>query len=600
MFAVMGVQAQVEKGYYTITNNGNGKYINVLGRKTVGFAPDNTSLPGTVYLIQADQKKSKNVGEGEENDYTVTTLRSQGIDLPGYAVRGVKYVDEIVDIVVEKLRLDGGGNLFGETGVDAILDKFHESFDYNIYLEPAGTDEEGNKQFRIYGKTPSMQPVVDFYGEHKDQIQAKLPMLEDRINEVIKKVRDKLNGQGSYILQPYSIHDVWKRMGGVDSGLTEPEAGNNAAILAFYDDVLTNKDNVWNFAYESVMMYWERVKYSPSETVQGYLAQLGEYSKYFDRIENIHQDFRYYIVADGNSVDFISQGNAKILDDDKSTIWTVKECETFTKTFDEDIYRTVYQGKSEYFTTFYADFGYEVPEYCKAYAVTDIKALQEGGLAGLTEFEGVIPAQTPVLLMSTKTTAELRLSLKSGTVPEGNMLRGTDYLINEYSVTTPQVKALFEMAKSLLGEESELYKKLVNDYGHLMMRNAGTVNNKYFFGLDVEKDLYNKFEDSPIRTLGNTDNILAFSQEWGKINANEAFLVDEEYDPIKLPVWPDIDRDGKVDVFDVTALIDIVLETTPRQYEDKYDYDVADINSDDSIDVFDVTPLIDIILSSNE
>ncbi len=252
MFAVMGIQAQIEKGYYTITNNG--KYINVLGRKTVGFASDNTSLPGTIYLIQADQKKSKNIGEGEENDYAVTTLRSQGIDLPGYASRGIKYVDEIVDVVVQKLRLEGGGNLFGETGVDAILDKFHESFDYNLYLEPAGTD-----QYRIYGKTPSMQPVVEFYGEHKAEIQAKLPMLEDKINEVIQKVLNKLDGRGTGILKPYYIHDVWTRMGGASSGLTEPVTGDPAAILQFYDDVLTNKDNVWNFAYESVMMYWETI-----------------------------------------------------------------------------------------------------------------------------------------------------------------------------------------------------------------------------------------------------------------------------------------------------------------------------------------------------
>ena len=283
-----------------------------------------------------------------------------------------------------------------------------------------------------------------------------------------------------------------------------------------------------------------------------------------------------------------------IINNDPCSIWTVKECETFTKKFDENTYRTVYQGAKEYFTTFYADFGFEVPEGCKAYAVTDIKALEEGGLAGLTEFDGVVPAQTPVLLMSTETTAELKLSLESGSVPEGNLLKGTDYLIDKYSVTTPQVEGLFEMAKSLLGETSELYQNLVNEYGHLMMRNAGTVNNKYFFGLDVEKDLENQFEDSPIRTLGKEDDILAFSQEWGKINSNEAFLDNEEYNPIKLPVWPDVNRDGEVDIHDVTALIDIVL-FSPEVFE-QYDYDAADVNRDCVIDVNDVTMLIDIVL----
>lgn len=589
MFAVMGVQAQIKKGYYTITNNG--KYINVLGRKTVGFDSDNTSLPGTVYLIQADQKK-KNPGEGEENDYAVTTLRSQGIDLPGYASRGIKYVDEIVDIVVQKLRLEGGGNLFGENGVDAILDKFHESFDYNLYLEPAGAD-----QYRIYGKTPSMQPVVEFYGEHKAEIQAKLPMLEGKINEVIQKVLNKLDGRGTGILKPYYIHDVWTRMGGASSGLTEPVTGDPAAILQFYDDVLTNKDNVWNFAYESVMMYWERVKASP--TAQEYLAKLGDYSKYFDKIENVHPDFRYYIVADGNGVDFISQGNALIINNDPCAIWTVKECETFTKKFDENIYRTVYQGAKEYFTTFYADFGFEVPEGCKAYAVTDIKALEEGGLAGLTEFEGVVPAQTPVLLVSTETTAELKLSLESGTVPEGNLLKGPDYLVNEYQIKTPLLVTLFDMAKGLLGENSTFYEENIAQYEHLMLRNAGTVNNKYFFGLSGDDlgDVEN------LRVLGmgyEGDNILGFHDIWEKVKANEAFLIDEN-DPVKLPVWPDVNRDGNVDVYDINALLEIYLDndfTKPYIYEN-YDHDVADINRDGKIDVYDIQLLIDIYLEAH-
>ena len=589
MFAVMGVQAQIAKGYYTITNNG--KYINVLGRKTVGFASDNTSLPGTVYLIQADKKKSKNVGEGEENDYEVTTLRSQGIDLPGYASRGIKYVDEIVDVVVQKLRLEGGGSLFGETGVDAILDKFHESFDYNLYLEPAGTD-----QYRIYGKTPSMQPVVEFYGEHKDQIQAKLPMLEDKINEVIQKVLNKLDGRGKGILKPYYIHDVWERMGGASSGLTEPVAGDNTAILAFYDDVLTNKDNVWNFAYESVMMYWERVKASP--TAQEYLAKLGDYSKYFDKIENIHPDFRYYIVADGNSVDFISQGNALIINNDPCAIWTVKECENFTKKFDENIYRTVYQGKKEYFTTFYADFGFEVPEGCKAYAVTDIKALEEGGLAGLTEFDGVVPAQTPVLLMSTETTAELKLSTDNGSVPEGNLLKGPDYLVNEYQLKTPLLVTLFDMAKGLLGENSTFYAENIAKYEYLMLRNAGTVNNKYFFGISGDDLLLEDEEgnliDPNLRVLGmGYKNILGFHDIWEKVNANEAFIIDVN-DPVKLPIWPDVTMDGEVDIHDVTALIDIVL-FNPVIIE-QYDYDAADVDRNGDIDVNDVTMLIDIVL----
>ena len=222
----MGIQAQIDKGYYTITNNG--KYINVLGRKTVGFASDNTSLPGTVYLIQADQLKSKNVGEGEADDYEVTTLRSQGVDLPGYARRAMNYVPEIIELVVDKLQLEGGGELFGTTGVDAIYEKFKKGFDYNLYLDPVDKDKN---QYRIYGKTPSMQHVVDFYRENTDKVQAKLPMLEAKINEVIQKILKKTNGSGATILVPYSIHYVWEQMKEKYPSLHEPVEGNTNDIL---------------------------------------------------------------------------------------------------------------------------------------------------------------------------------------------------------------------------------------------------------------------------------------------------------------------------------------------------------------------------------
>ncbi len=57
----------------------------------------------------------------------------------------------------------------------------------------------------------------------------------------------------------------------------------------------------------------------------------------------------------------------------------------------------------------------------------------------------------------------------------------------------------------------------------------------------------------------------------------------------------DVNKDGRVDISDVTALIDIVLgkdSTQPYQY----DHDAADVNDDGRTDISDVTSLIDIIL----
>ena len=55
----------------------------------------------------------------------------------------------------------------------------------------------------------------------------------------------------------------------------------------------------------------------------------------------------------------------------------------------------------------------------------------------------------------------------------------------------------------------------------------------------------------------------------------------------------DVNNDGKVNVSDVTALINMILGTLP------VDQARADVNEDTSVNVSDVTALINLILGSN-
>ena len=58
-------------------------------------------------------------------------------------------------------------------------------------------------------------------------------------------------------------------------------------------------------------------------------------------------------------------------------------------------------------------------------------------------------------------------------------------------------------------------------------------------------------------------------------------------------------RDGKVDISDVTATIDIVLgKDSTEPYV--YDHVAADMNQDGTIDISDVTSLIDFVLGKTE
>ena len=57
----------------------------------------------------------------------------------------------------------------------------------------------------------------------------------------------------------------------------------------------------------------------------------------------------------------------------------------------------------------------------------------------------------------------------------------------------------------------------------------------------------------------------------------------------------DVNRDRKVDITDVTALVDIVLD---KDKEELYDHEAADIDGDNDTTITDVTALVNIILST--
>ena len=566
--------ANVTDGYYNILTR-DGKYVNVAGRKTVNFVSEEAAKTkaGTVIRVEAQTNSNGQV--------EVEILRSQGVDIPGYAERAMNYVPKIVQLVVDKLHAAGSGEILGNDGLDAIMKKFDESFDYHLYLESAGSNS-----YRIYGKTPSMQPVVDFYLENKAKVDAKLPQLEDFINDAIHKLLNKTNGSGASILVDFSLHTVWEKMGGASSGLTEP-TDDDDSIAKFYYDVLTDKDNVWNFAYQTAMIYWGNLK--KHQKFQEIKDELGDYAQYIDKVENIRPDFKYYIVPGTSTLDIISEGNTKIKDKDLSTAWTLKPCTEFTVNFPEANKRG-----DKYYTTLYTDFAYKL-EGVTAMKVT---AVSDAGVAKTEEISGtIIPAQTPVMLVSTAPGDQtLTPTIDAGTAVTDNLLNGPDYLINKYKIKTAQVVTLFNFAKKIFG--GSFYDNYVSEYEHLMARNAGTVNNKYFFGL-TENDLklctyVSDIEDCVVRSLDVDENNknLAFRDHW-TVAANKAFLVSEDHDVIKLYLKGDINMDGDVDIRDVTTLVDYILGENPSPC----DVDACDVNENEVIDVADVTTLVDIILN---
>jgi len=257
----------------------------------------------------------------------------------------------------------------------------------------------------------------------------------------------------------------------------------------------------------------------------------------------------------------------------------------------------VYGGN--YVTTLYTDFAYDLPKSISAYKLTDIN---EQGYAKMEVLDGTIPAQTPVMLVAEDAGVQtLTLNIAPNALADttGNQLHGPDYLINKYEIKTPQVQALFNLAKRILGDN--FYNNNVAQYEHLMLKTAGTVNNRYFWGItgaDLDSCIYIDEEGTErleVRSLDSGEQGLGFYNNW-TVSANKAFLANAEFNPIKLSLRRDINRDGKISIADVTALINILLVLPDKPYLDVYDYEAADVNENGSLQIHDVSALINYLL----
>ncbi len=561
MAATAGAQT-IEDGYYHIKNVGSGNYVNVVSRKAadVKNIDDASATAGAVIRVKAENG-------------VVTTLRSQGVDIPGYITRGMRYVPDMLQMVAEKLGLSGSGKLLGEHGVDQIIESFKDELKMDLQLENA----EGG--YRLYVKTPSMKPVVDFYKANKANVDYKLPGLEQAINDAIAKLVDEA-GMGASFKNTFHLETIWERMG---KTLTVPNSEANKVL--FLQEVLSSEQNVWDFAHETVLFYMEQVE--SRAKFEEMKTKVPDLERYWNMAKNIRPDFKYYLVQKGEKLDVISQGNADIINNSGNTIWTLEKAGGFKVTFPE---ANKLGGK--YFTTLYVDFAYTLPEGVKAFTISKVN---EQGVAVGKELTGTIPAQTPVLLeadVADVAGKTLIPTVSDAAAPADNLLKGPDYLVKTYKLTSQDAEGLFNLL-------AEVSKETADKYDYLKLLTAGTVNNKYFFGLgmeDINKCVIGK--DCVVRNLGLKDNKLCFLSDW-EVNANKAFLVSEKADAVQLWLTCDVDRDGDLDTRDVTAIAEILLGEAKEGDTHNYDFQAANMDHDQSghITIADIVVLIDMILA---
>ncbi len=563
LVGVVGVKAQQVDGYYSVKNNGNSKYLNVVGRKTVAFVDETADKAGTVIRVKSNEKGQLEV------------LRSQAVDIPHYAERAMSYVPELVKAIVERLNT----NLIGEAGANLISEEIINKLDYHLYLESAGSDG----LYRLYGKTPGMDVVVEFYKNNKDLIDSRLQGMEGLIQDIINKIQDRLGDQ--YNIENFTLEEIWEKL--KEAGYTTLPEPTEENLTAFFEAIFTNEALIWDFAHNIFMKYWDKI----AEKLKG---NLGDYDKFIDKVPYIRPNCKYYFATDATGLDFVSQDNYNSEANAARTTWTLDERKDFTVNFDK-----TFKLNDKFYTTLYVDFAYILPEGVKAYKVTEVT---EGGSAVKEEITGIIPAQTPVLLEATSDGAKtITLSTQDGTALADNNLEGNDWLINKYELNAPQVESFFIILSSLsqsLGEQ----------YDYLKRKNAGTVNNKYFFGLSVptteeEGPFKDDFMNGKIKVLAvGEDGQLAFYPNFNNdLNGNEAFLFAENGNPIFLSMLGDVKPNGKLDIADINAIVEIILGQAVEGDNHGYDFKAANVNKDNDgvISIADLAELLRMIINKN-
>jgi len=111
---------------------------------------------------------------------------------------------------------------------------------------------------------------------------------------------------------------------------------------------------------------------------------------------------------------------------------------------------------------------------------------------------------------------------------------------------------------------------------------AGTYGNTSFYGTATAVDASVYFYGSNYGTYSGTANFLP----------KATFICKKESTPEPVVVPGDVNNDESVDISDVTALIDYLLDS-----DTVINVDNADVNQDGSVDISDVTALIDYLLN---
>ena len=242
-----------------------------------------------------------------------------------------------------------------------------------------------------------------------------------------------------------------------------------------------------------------------------------------------------------------------------------------------------YGGK--FYTTLYVPYAFELSGAVEnAYVVTNIGTDGALELATVATKGQTVPAGTPVLLeCSSDVAADCQL------IPKDVPLF-TEPDVNVTSQGAPRATTATNYTGTNL-LKGNYYSNQDGNMSYLTNGGTGTFNANHYTARAAK-----------LKVLGLTASgklgMVTPPTNWTAMPANKAWL---EYTGSAELVFPftaskrgDVDRDGDVDIDDVNAAIDIVLNRDVTAKD--YDFNAADVDGDNDRDIDDVNIIIDIVL----
>ena len=243
----------------------------------------------------------------------------------------------------------------------------------------------------------------------------------------------------------------------------------------------------------------------------------------------------------------------------------------------------------KYYTTLYVPFAFKLSNNVeKAYAIKSIPADGNLEIEEVASNGGTVPAGTPVLLeCSSNVATECRL-VPVNAKPLCPVADATAQYAPASSVAT-NYEGVDVLKGTYFKNEDAPFDYNYNRSGSstastISLQNFKTPNNpqKYVVGVTASGKL---------GFVKATGTAMPANKAWLEYTGTAELVL-----PFEATKIGDVNRDGLVDVSDVTALVDIILG---RDTNNEYDHIAADVDNNGTIDVSDVTALVDIILGAN-